>query len=153
MEGKSEAAAAIWDWRNRHTGNETGSLNRRRRLHGALRGAVGLAIGALIFFFWSRIIAYVAFALSGFVLAAALLSPSGLYTGVEKAMARFGHWVGAALTVLLLTPIFFLFFTPYRILFRRGKRGKVKNWLDSGADSYWETRETAPDADSYLKQF
>jgi hypothetical protein len=57
-------------------------------------------------------------------------------------MARaIGRRIGRALTWLLLVPLFYLFFLPFGLLFRRGRRDRLKRYFDREATTYWETLE------------
>ena len=70
-----------------------------------------------------------------------LVSPNGLYLGIERLFDLLGRLLGRGMTWLLLVPIFFLFFLPFGALLRRGRRDRLKRWFDPEADSYWEQHE------------
>lgn len=140
-----------WPWKTASVpaGPSAGTL----RAEGVVRGAIGLIIGTALYF-WKPPLAYVAWSLSGFVLLAALASPGGLYAAIGRGLARFGEWVGRFLAVVLLTPVFFLFFLPFGRLTRWGKRDKLERWFDREATSYWHRRNDPPrDRAFYEKAF
>jgi len=58
------------------------------------------------------------------------------------------------MTVVLLTPIFYLFFMPFRFLFRLGARDRLMRKFPGGVDTYWVQRpEESSSSDSYRRQF
>ena len=75
------------------------------------------------------------------ILLAALLSPNGFYRTIEAAFATLGQWVGRGLSWALLSAVFWLFFFPFGLLFRRGHRDSMRRFYEPEAESYWTTRE------------
>jgi len=111
-------------------------------------------MGALFFGFDAVRLAAVAWGLAGVVLLAALLSPSGMYAAIGRALALLGHGIGRALAVLLLTPVFFLFFLPFGRLLRRGRRDRLERGKERSLPSYWHRRDDRPRTkSSYEKAF
>ena len=149
---RPEAATVAWPWKTEAARSNAPTAGALRR-EGVLRGLVGLAIGTALYF-WKPPLAYVAWSLSGFVLLAALVSPGGLYAAIGRGLARFGEWVGRFLAVVLLTPVFFLFFLPFGRLTRWGRRDKLERWFDSATSTYWHARTDPPrDRAFYEKAF
>ena len=68
---------------------------------------------------------------------AAMLSPLALFAAIERSFAALGRWVGKALQWTLLPAIFYGFFTPFALLFRRGRRDAMTRYFDADAKSYW----------------
>ena len=66
---------------------------------------------------------------------------------------RFSVWVGTVSTWVLLVPLYYTFFTLFRLAFRRGRRDAMQRWWDPQADSYWSPLPQRPGADSYERQF
>jgi cytochrome b subunit of formate dehydrogenase len=119
-----------------------------------VQGLVGAAVGVLIFLFWHRTLAYVVFSIAGLTMLLALLSPDGAYRRLNQWVARFAVFVGTVMTWITLVPLYFLFFTPFHLLFRTGRRDAMTRRLDHEASSYWNTRPgTRPAPDSYERQF
>ncbi len=116
--GRPEAAAAIWQWRGSATGPETGTGWRNPRVRGALQAAAALGAGTLVWLFGSHTLGALMLAAGGLVLLASLLSPTGLYAGIERALQAASGALGRAVSWLLLATVFYLFFTPYGWLFR-----------------------------------
>ncbi len=151
--GRPEAAAAIWRWREGQ-GQATGTAPAVLRREGALRALIGSLVGGALFVFGQASLAFVAWSVSALVLLAALASPAGAYAAIGRGLEAFGRLVGRLLAVLLLTPVFFLFFVPFGLLFRRGRRDRLERWFDRAAPSYWHCREAVPRTrESYEKAF
>lgn len=159
--GRPEAAAVVWDWRG--VGGEGGaaapaSLGRplaaRLRREGLVRALVAGVAGAAVFFLWHRGAAYVVWTIAGLTLLAALASPTGAYAALGRGLAAFGRAVGRVLAVVLLTPLYFLFFVPFRALLRSGRRDRLERWFDRGAGTYWRRRsDPERTRESYERQF
>ncbi|MEO8277835.1 MAG: hypothetical protein ABI639_16595 [Thermoanaerobaculia bacterium] len=152
--GSPSAAAAIWPWRTRSSSLDAARARDRLRKEGVIRTLVGGAAGGLFFAFGSPTVARVAWSVSGFVLLAALLSPTGVYAAIGRFLGLFGRVVGKVLAVLFLTPAFYLVFLPFGLLFRRGRNDRLERWFDRAAPTYWHRREDAPRTRaSYEKAF
>lgn len=136
--GRPEAAAAIWSWRPAPPSPRpaTGPI----RLRGALQAAVGLAVAGGFAWLGHRTPALVVGAIASFVLLAALASPLGLFAAIERMVAALGVRIGQALTWILLPAIFYGFFVPFGLLFRRGRRDSMRRFFEPGAASYWSVR-------------
>jgi hypothetical protein len=102
---------------------------------------VGLAVAAGFAWWGYRTPALIVGTIACAIGLAALASPLGVFAAIERAFAALGRWVGGALAWLILPLIFYLFFTPFSLLFRRGRRDSMKRHLDAEAVSYWTTRE------------
>lgn len=138
--GRPEASAAVWDWRGERSPVAAEDPAARHRRHGVIQALVGALIGTLVFFFWHPWIAYLAWSLSAVTLAAALLSPQRAYAAIGRGVAAFSRGVGRVLGYVLLVPLFFLFFTLFGRLFRRGRRDRLERFFEPGAASYWKRR-------------
>ena len=139
--GRPEAAAAIWDWRGPDGSEAAPGGAGSARLRGALRAALVAAAGLALLLLGFSIPARVVFGVAVLVLLAALLSPSGLYLGLERLFAALGRATGRVLTWVLMTPLFYLFFLPFGLLFRRGRRDRLRRYADPSATTYWEPHE------------
>jgi hypothetical protein len=135
--GRPEAAAAIWAWRT----PPAAPRPPRRRLRGALQGATALAVGAALSALGWPTAGGIALALGGAVALSALLSPGFLYAGIERLFAATGRGVANALNALLLPLLFFGVFTPFALLFRRGRRDAMTRFYEPDAASYWSKRD------------
>jgi hypothetical protein len=146
--GRPEAAAAIWVWRDRES-DERARLAKLRR-GGVIRAVVaGLAAGVL-FAIERPIVASVAIGIGTLTLLLALASPGGAYAALSRGVDRVGALIGALLTWVLLTPVFFLFFVPFGLLMRRGARDRLRRRFERERASYWTKR--APDRPGSLER-
>jgi len=137
--GRPEAAAVIWTWRPAAPAPRpaAGPI----RLRGLLQAAVGLAVAGGLAWLGQRAPALVVASVAGAIALAALLSPLGLFAAIEHAFTVLGGWIGKALTWMLLPVVFYVFFVPFGLLFRRGHRDSMQRFLDPEATSYWTQRE------------
>lgn len=153
--GTPHAAAVAWPWREAVDASLQRAARRRTlRREGVIRALVGGAVGVALFYFGAPLLARVAWAVAAVVLLAALVSPDGLYAAIGRGLALLGHGVGRLLAILLLTPVFFLFFLPFGKLLRAGRRDRLERWFDPATPSYWHRRDDAPRTKaSYEKAF
>ena len=138
--GSPQAAAAVWQWRD--AGPDPAHADpARERLGGALRSLVMFVFGGVVFWIWSPTIGLVIFGLAGFVLLAALVSPTGLYGIIRSFLRWLGYYTGQGLGWLLLVPLYYLAFFPFGQILRRGRRDRLKRYFDADAVTYWEPHE------------
>ncbi len=138
--GRAEAASVVWKWQP--SGATAPRPDARPlRLRGTLQAGVGLAVSAGFAWWGFRTPATIVGVIACAIGLAALVSPFGVFAAIERAFAALGHRVGQALTWILLPMIFYLFFTPFSLIFRRGRRDSMKRHFDAGAVSYWTSRE------------
>ena len=71
---------------------------------------------------------------------------------LERAIDRVAHLVGALFAWLLLAPLFFLFFVPFRALFRRGERDRLMRAIERERASYWVKRAPGPEDPARLER-
>jgi len=140
--GRAQAAAAIWDWRASRAAKtgDAAAAQRQARMRGLIRGAVAAAVGALLFVFWSRIVGGIALGFSALVLTSALVSPTGLYAALERALESSTRALGLGLTWVFMSVIFYLVVTPFGFLFRRGSRDPMRRFYEPAATTYWSER-------------
>ena len=119
---------------------------------GSVQALVGASAATAIYLLWSQTIGTVVFCISTIILFSALVSPNGLYRIVRGVFAALGNVTGRALTWLTLVPLFYLFFLPFGLLFRRGRRDRMKRFLEPDQESYWEPHKTFSAAD-HERQF
>jgi hypothetical protein len=167
MEPHAQAASIAWNWRGR-SGDQAAARAREaaaNRRKGLIGGAIGLAFAALLHFaVHKERSAGVIAAIAILVALLALASPLGAYKVLTRWLDRFAHVVGAAVTWVLMTVLFYLVFLPAGLILRaRGKLGITLgnhpgNHRDAGRrlPTYWistEERERARTPESYRKQF
>jgi hypothetical protein len=133
----------MWRWRDPAPSVASGPS----RSHGLVRSAIGLTAAGVLYAIGWRTVAMVA---AGIALATGLLafaSPDRGYRMLASGLDRFARAVGVVLTWLVMVPIFFLWFLPFGVLFRRGRADPMKRAWDRAAASYWQPRAddmTAP---------
>lgn len=142
----------VWPWKEGES-SSSGSSAARIRQAALIQGAIGGVIGTGVYFYLHPTVGMVAWGISGFLALLGLISPTGGYSKVKSAMDGFGRVVGTVMAWTLLLPVYYLFFTPFRILFRGGKKDAMTRWLDPDAKSYWVTREGEIKKGSYERQF
>ena len=145
--GLPEAAAVIWDPLGTSASNDAEDTGRRlaaTRRSGLLRALVaGAVAGGLIYFDFTGFGTAVA-VFGGIVGLAALLSPGGLYAAILALFAWTGRMAGQAVGWLLLVPTFYLFFLPFGLVMRRGRRDGMRRFYEPEAATYWKDREERP---------
>ncbi len=138
--GRPEAAAIVWNWREPGPTTAAPPEAARLRLRGALQGMIGLGVGALVLGFVSRPLGLFIVGVASLILLAALLSPTGLFAAIDRGMLALGRGVGQAISWLTLPLVFYLFFVPFGLSFRRGRRDSMKRFYEPSASSYWSDR-------------
>lgn len=141
VEGRPEAAAEVWRWGDAAPPAPEREPTSRARMRGVLQGLVGAGIGAALYHYWSPIVGTVVMTIGTVIALSALVSPGGLYAGIERLFLALGVLTGKALTWLLLVPLFYVFFLPFGSVMRTGRRDRLKRFLEPEADSYWEPHE------------
>lgn len=139
--GRAEAALAIWNWRDPRPQGPPPPPIRRVRIRGSRQAAMVAAIAGVLRLLGLHTASWFVLGAATVVLLAALVSPLGLYTVLDKASQAIGSRIGRALTWLLLVPLFYLFFVPFGLLFRRGRRDRLKRYFDPETPTYWEPLE------------
>lgn len=160
-----DVASTVWAWRNPPDPDQVeAERTRAHRREGSVQALVGACLGALIFslpWWWTgaaawfpRVVSYVAWSVSAVVLTAAWLSPNGAYAAIQRVVYAVAHAVGVTLTFLLMTPIFLLFFVPFRALCRRGRRDRLlRTFPDPATRTFWIERTEHPTPEAYQRQF
>jgi uncharacterized membrane protein len=109
--------------------------------------------GTVVYFLFNhKAIGVVIWLLTGLLLFGLLFAPS-----VVKGFDRFGSWlgrfVGAALTYILLVPMFYIIFSFGRIVITiLGSDPMQRKWLPE-AKSYWIDRPPLADATHFKRQY
>lgn len=157
MQSRAEASSVAWSWRDR-----AGQAERDRareaaaaRIRGVIGGLIGLAVAAAIYYFFRRPVPAGIVAAIAVVLALiALASPLGLHKKVTRVLQRFAHAVGAAVTWVLMTLLYYLVFLPVGAFLRARRRLGITRAADPSLPTYWKrTEERARTPESYRRQF
>ncbi len=83
--------------------------------------------------------ASIVISLSTLIFLLATLSPHHLFPKVDSFFQQFGHLLATCVTWVTLLPLFFLFFVPFRFLFRRNAKDSMKRFYEPNATTYWKT--------------
>jgi hypothetical protein len=121
---------------------------------GSVQALVGAAAAGVLFALGHPNLGGVALTLAVVVGGAAWLSPAGAYTRIRRGLEWLGTGIGTMLTWILMVPLFYLFFLPFGLLFRRGHRDPMEREFPTGSASCWRSRpESAGGASAYERQF
>lgn len=150
--GSREAALAVWRWRDGSGEAAAAAKSKALRRHGAVRGAIALAVGTAFAASGHTVMAAVVGTIAAVTVLSALLSPAGLYTRLNAAVAWFARGVGTALTYILLVPVYALFITPFGLAMRRGSRDPLHRTWSSQTASFWTLRPATDDAPERRKR-
>jgi hypothetical protein len=117
-------------------------------------GAIGLAVAALVYFWFHRpVAAAVIAAVAVSIALIALASPLGLYKGLARALDRFAYGVGSVITWVLMTLLFYLVFLPLGAVLRARGKLAISKGADRRLTTYWKPTESEKTPESYRKQF
>lgn len=152
--GRPDAAMTIWHWRDDDAIDAAPSGAGAARLRGLLQSGFGLTVAGLIYWFVSTTAGLLIGTVASVILLCAMLSPLGAFAKIESVFNKIGHGIGVGVTWLTLGLLFFGFFFPFGLLFRRGEKDNMKRFYSPKAESYWTQRsDAASSADSYRQQF
>lgn len=113
---------------------------------------MALAGGIVYAVFGHKIVAVVIWALACLLLFGFLFSPR-IVAGFDRFGAWLGHFVGTALTYILLVPMYYLVFTFGRIIITiLGRDPLQRKWLPE-ASSYWDDRAPRVQATHFKRQY
>jgi hypothetical protein len=115
------------------------------RREGVIRAVIAGLFAAGLFVFGRVVVGSIAASLGTLTLVLALASPTGGYAALSKLVDRFSSIVGTVLAWILLAPVFFLFFVPFRLLFRRGAGDTLARGFDRTRKSYWAPHDKVAD--------
>lgn len=157
MQSKAEASSIAWSWRDRAGQAERARVREAAsaRTRGVIGGLIGLAVAALLYYYFRRPVPAAVVAVIAAVLTLiALASPLGLHKKVTRVLQRFAHGVGAAVTWVLMTLLYYLVFLPAGAFLRARHRLGITRGADRGLSTYWiPTRERERTPESYRRQF
>ncbi|HRX49903.1 MAG TPA: hypothetical protein P5571_00850 [Candidatus Krumholzibacteria bacterium] len=141
--------ATVWNWREPRAARAGGSPRRR----GLIQAAVLLAVAVV--FRWGlghALPALIAGGLAAVVLVTSQAIPAA-FAAIEGFGRRLGVWVGAALTWLLLVPVWLLIFVPGGLALRLQGRDPLHRSLRPVHLTYWIPRRRRPAREDYARQF
>jgi hypothetical protein len=110
-----------------------------------------MAVVASIFYFFGKVwvTLFIAALAIAFLLLA--LSAPSLYRRKERALLRFAHYFGQALTYLLLIPFYLICFVPARFILKLRGIDHLDRAFPNPNASCWKTKP--PPTGSYERQY
>ncbi len=102
-----------------------------------MRGCIALAVAAGLLLFHFDRAAILAIVMAGASLAISFIAPISWIRAVNGAVDAFASAVGAVVSAIVLTAVYFGFFLPVGVLQRRSPVTRYKNGPDRSAASYW----------------
>lgn len=158
MPERMDPWTVAWDWRaggddSSKVRAEEARKNAAARKRGLIGGAVGLAIAVAVYYFVRPGLAYVIAGVAIVLSLIAVASPP-VYRKISGLLDRFAHFVGMAVTWVLMTILYYLLFFPVGLLLRARGKLAITRHPDRRAATYWTSTEGKPwTAESYRKQF
>ncbi len=154
----AEPSDIVWDWRQ---AADPGAAAARAvavasaaRRRGLIQAAVGLAAAVALGLLWRPVAGYVVAGVTLVLLAIALAFPLTLHKQIQRGLQAFGHFVGMAVTWVLMTLLYALLFLPVGLLLRATGKLRITTRPDPRAASYWQATDPARRTPaSYRKQF
>ncbi|MFN2350952.1 MAG: hypothetical protein ABR497_03300, partial [Kiritimatiellia bacterium] len=140
----------VWEWRKPAATAGNHGLSRRRAL---IQACVMAAVAGLLYAWLQHRIAAGIVGLLALLMLAGSLGVPGLLRGFEKLGAGLGRTVGLGMTYLLLTPMYYLIFTPGRFLMALSKRDPMQRRFLPEAATYWQERAPIETLDYYNRQY
>ena len=135
-QGAQAASAVIWNWQVQEI-TTSGPSASALRIKGCVQGVAGGVVSAVFWHFELTIMAYIAAGVGSLFLTTALLSPTGVFAMLDRGSIRLGTVLGNSMRWIVMPLIYFAFFLPFRILFRRGRRDALKRFYEPDDQSYW----------------
>ena len=89
---------------------------------------------------------------ASYVIITGLVFPS-LFLATERVFNIFGHWVGIALTWLLLVPFFLLVFLPGRLVLLASHRDPLTREFPGKGSTNWRPHVVCEGRNPYRKQY
>jgi hypothetical protein len=148
-----EPSALIWSWRPKDDTAARAQEAAAARKRGLLGFAIGI-VAALVVHHYRPVAGFVVGGIALLFLLLAVGSPLTLYPKVMALFDRLAHAVGTAVTWVLMTILYYIFFLPAGLLLKAGGKLAITTHPDRGLPSYWsqaDERQRAPEA--YKKQF
>lgn len=115
-------------------------------------GVMGAIALVVLLVFRAPRMALVVCGLAAFVLASGLWAPA-VFLGIDRGMQAFGRFVGHALSWILLTPFFYLFCVPARVLLRLRGIDPMTRGFPGQAGTYWTAHKVRRGPNDYRKQY
>jgi hypothetical protein len=148
---QNQVSAVVWPWLQSVVVSGA-DMKRKTRREAVIQVSVMWIVAVICFVFFSKVMAGVALGVSLIVLTTGLFYQTGL-RAIQTGLRRFGAWVGAVLTWLLMTPFFYLAFVPARIVLLIKGKDPMTRQFPSAQGSMWVKHKTRDSEDRYERQF
>lgn len=149
----TDASDVIWNWRSSGLYSRSQSPSSLRK-KGAMQGAGAAIIASLFWYFDLRTMSYIAGTMATIVLVAAIVSPNRAFATLNRGADKLGRFLGNCIKWIFLPAVYYLFFLPFGILFRRGDNDSLQRTYAPGNSTYWINRkESGVVSRSRSKQF
>jgi len=122
------------------------------RTGAALQGAIGLILALVIYLFLSKIFGVIVCSIALLLTVLAFCAPIAVYTPIKGGLARLSTIVGTTISFVVLLALYCLFFVPFGLLFRRGRRNKLSLDFAAERSSYWIDRNASSEPSSGKKK-
>lgn len=140
--------AQIWPWDQPRPASTPAS----RRTRAIIQFTVALLAAGILLWIHHYRMATVVLAIGVIVLFSGLFLPK-VFAALERAGQMLGYAAGTALTWILLVPVYWLVFTPGRLLLLVLRRDPMRRAFPTQIPSYWIPRPPVKDVKQYTKQF
>lgn len=134
------ASLAVWDPTGSRGTEKLARKKKQARTTAAVQCVVGLALGLLIYFLLSRIFGVIVCSIALLLAVLAFVAPIAVYEPIKRGIAWLSIMVGLAISFVVLLLLYYLFFVPFGLLFRKGGRNKLGLAFVKEQPSYWVDR-------------
>lgn len=146
---QSSVSLAVWPW------TQVRETSGRKLTPVFVQALIPLTVAAVLYF-WApfghaQTVAKVV-ACVGILLCVIGLTAPKLFHKIEGCIWGFVHFIGLALSWILLVPLFYTFFLGARILLTLRGKDPLHRKLEPDAPSYWVIRERVADPKSYYRR-
>jgi hypothetical protein len=141
----------IWRWKETSIPTVKKSPLRPAR-RAAIQAVIVAGIGGFFHARDHKGMAFFLFSVAGFLLISGLFF-SPLFLEFERLGKKFGQWFGAALTWMLLVPMFFIVFFPGRLILWLIRKDPMNRGFPSKEETYWIPRPPVEKIGQYTKQY
>jgi hypothetical protein len=148
---QNRVSSVVWPWTQSVVVSGP-DVKRKTRREAVIQVAVMWTVAVVFFLFLSKVMAGVVLGISLIVLTTGLFYQKG-FRAIQTGLRRFGAWVGAVLTWLLMTPFFYLAFFPARIVLLLKGKDPMTRQFPSAQGSMWVKHKMRDSEDRYERQF
>lgn len=145
IRSSTAAAESVWPWQTSDMDGRAARVAAVFR-RAALRATIGLMAAGLLGWFAHPTPAIIVATIATLTFVLAVASPLRAYASLERVLAALARGAGLLVGWLVLLPIFFGFFVPFGLLFRRGEKDSMKRRFAPDLATYWRRPHDDRDA-------